>query len=166
VHNSDRTTLYFCRRCGQAGNAPPDWDAAGTNVCRNRLCLSASVVPIKSTWSFNLLSAELKALNVNMTVHIERNLATADISGSGARKRAGPGQDGGDGTECSFDEADDEDDAEEDEEAAEYAAAQEDWPRKKNEPAAASGASGASRAATQLDVQLRLMEELHQIGGL
>lgn len=39
------------------------------------------MVPIKSTWSFNLLSAELRALNINVQMIIERKLAatgTAD----------------------------------------------------------------------------------------
>lgn len=50
----------------------------GPNICRNKLCLSGDVVPIKSTWSFNLLSAELRALNINVRLIIQKKLAATE----------------------------------------------------------------------------------------
>ena len=72
VHNSDRATLHFCRRCGQSACAPPGWDPTSLVRCGNKLCESQDVVPIKSTWCFNLLMAELKALNLNIVATIEQ----------------------------------------------------------------------------------------------
>jgi hypothetical protein len=118
VYNSDRTTLYYCRRCGQAANSPPGWDPLAPNICCNDLCQSNAVVPIVSTWCFHLLSTELRALNINMTLTIGKNLAAAnDRNGPLADDMdllGGGGDDGGDGGDDGDDDLYSEDSEEQD----------------------------------------------------